>query len=111
MACRDEAIDKRLIFRIDLHIERTDVTVPMLLGARAGDRGGDELVVQHPGERKIRRRNALRCGMGRDLLGDFDRFRTPFRFQNTLVATADAGIGARLFARLIFACQHAACER
>src|SRR4051794_3983113 len=95
MASRDESVDERLVFGVEAVREPAEIVVPLRLGARTGDGGGNEPVVEHPIDRELSRRHAARFGAGLDPLRQFERLATPFGLHDPLVLAAGAGVGRR----------------
>src|SRR5215831_8231563 len=79
MPWHHEAVNQRLVFGGELMPERAEVVVPLRLGARAGDGGGNERVVEHPEHGELAGGHAAALGMLFDLLREIERFRAPFR--------------------------------
>jgi len=48
-----ETIDQRFVLRGEAIIQRCEIVLPLLLGARLGKHGRDEAVVQYAANRKI----------------------------------------------------------
>ena len=111
MADGDQRIDERLVLGGQLHVQRFHIAVPVRLGPRAGDRGSDQTVVQHPRDGEGHRIGATGAGIVGDPAGQLDRFGSPFDVEEALVAAAGAGIGIGHGIGLILAGQDPARQR
>src|SRR6185437_7299612 len=78
VARRHQPIDQRLVLGGEAVVERAQVILPVLLGARSADHRGDEAVVEHPGDGELSGGDAALCRMRLDLLREPQRFRPPF---------------------------------
>ena len=110
MAGGDQAVDQGFVVGGEVVGEGAEVVVPLRLGAWAADGGGNQAVVEHPGEGELAGGDALGFGVGGELLGDGEAFRAPFGFHHAAVLAAGAGVGGWRGIGVVFAGEHAAGE-
>ncbi len=111
VARRDQPVDERLVGRGEAIGERADIVLPLSLGARPGDGASDEAVIEHPGERELPGRDALRAGVGGHGLGDVQALLAPLRLHHAPVLPPGARALLGRHAGAVFPGQHAARER
>ena len=103
---RHQLIDDALIRLGQAHLERTEIALPLLHGARSGDGAGDGGVCQDPGGGECHRLDAAPACMSRDRRCRTDGRGPELRLQHALVLCRCPAVGGRLCILGILAREH-----
>ena len=110
-AGRHNEVDQGLVLSGEFVVQGTQIALPLLDCAGAGDDSGYEFVVEHPHEREFIRRHAALLGVSLDHLRLAQVFLVVFGGHDYGVFTSGLAFLGRLLAGQIFAGQYATGKR
>src|SRR3546814_11498546 len=103
MAGGDQGVEQLLVVLSEAVVERAEVGIPLLQGARAGQNRSDDGVGQHPVDGEVGGGHALGFCVLLDLLRDDQRLLAELALQHALVLAAGAAALGRRLARRVLA--------